>query len=128
MSTVQYFTRKMVGSAVLQELYSKLLHSFALKTILGMRLLVLLLNIIKLFSLYELGFYSKVPRDMPIHVNIVSLSVCLCVWRKFRPNEKLGAHKSTLLIFVLLKVTVFALILGVTRGHSRSLVVSHTGC
>lgn len=52
------------------------------RNILGMRLFVQLLiniNIIKLFSLYELGFYSKIPRDMPIHVNIVSLSVCLCV-------------------------------------------------
>lgn len=53
------------------------------RNILGMRLFAQLLiniNIIKLFSLYELGFYSRIPRDMPmIHVNIVSLSVCLCV-------------------------------------------------
>lgn len=93
-----------------------------------MRLLVLLFNIIKLFLLYELGFYFKVLRDMFIYVNIVFLFVCFCVWRKFRLNEKLGVYKFIFLIFVLLKVIVFVLIFGVIRGYLRLLVVSYIGC
>lgn len=46
MSTVQYFTSKTVGSAVLQELYSLLVQSSAFKTVLRHEVISSLLKII----------------------------------------------------------------------------------